>query len=421
MQDFGMQFHLVHQHGAGDVKWSPTGEVIATFETRGTIKLWSAYTGEMENSFTGSSTPRQIGWSPDGSKIAGLYDYGDEVKVYEIGTNQEYIQPENIQERNSGFFWVGENVLLYNNRQRIQIWNVQSNETEMLIDPEFSNPDLIALSPDGKTLASVNYGGEVLIVDLESEKILHTIQTGLKRGITDVVWSSDNRMLAIASLFENKVIVINASSGMISNTLEDDLLGRYLSWAQHDNELITSSGQGTILIWDIESGEILHAIKITETGILDLEMSHDGKLLAAIGGWGEIYMLNTSDWSIEVILQGLNEYLNSANLSFSPDGNKLASLSIVNEIYYLRESHYEIWDLNTQELIYEWNYYELASSIAYSPDGSYLASSACTIWDSLTWEVVFNEECNGSGVLWTPDNKFVVFVDNLVDFWGIRP
>jgi len=198
-------------------------------------------------------TPLQVSWSPDGSKIAGLYNNA-EIKIYDISTKQEYIQPENIQKMKGGFLWIDEMILLYNSNLRIQIWNIQSAETEMLIDPELGSPDLIALSPNGNTLAYVDFGGVVYLVDVESEEILYIIDTEITSGIQDVAWSSDNKMLGVASAWDKKVIVINAETGIVTNTLEDDSLRQYiyLAWTNNNNELLTGAGEGKILIWETD-------------------------------------------------------------------------------------------------------------------------------------------------------------------------
>lgn len=423
MSNFNMAFNFSNNRfWISNITWSPNGEKIATADAEGTIKLWNAYTGGLSQSFPYFTSPLFVAWSPDGSKIASLYN-DSTVKVYDIGTKQEFTQPENIQNANYGFLWVDESILLFNYDSRMQLWNVQSGEIEMFINPTFGKPRLIALSPNGKLLAYVEHSGNVLIVDVESGEILFTVTTGIDQGIRDIAWSSNNKFLGIGSEWDEKVIVINAETGEIINTLEDKSLNGYvrLTWSMLNNQLITGAWEGKILIWDIESSEIIHVFEMYQSAVMDLEISQDGSRLTAIGSRGEIYVWNTKDWEKEFILEGPNDGLLIAGLSISPDGNKIAASGFIFKDNFLRETRYQIWDTNTQDLIKEWKYEGVAYDIAFSPDGLLLASSTCNIWDSSTGELLFEDDCSGFNTLWTSDNKNVLITTDLIDFWGVYP
>jgi WD40 repeat protein len=205
--------------------------------------------------------------------------------------------------------------------------------------------------------------------------------------------------------------------------LEDDSLSGYvkLTWSKQNNQLITGAWDGKILIWDIETSQIIKLLEMFETAVMDLEISYDGSRLAAIGRSGEIYVWNTEDWKREFILQGPNDGLLIANLSFSPDGNRIISAGVEINKIAAGETRYQIWDCHSQLLTKEWNLGGVTRSISFSPDGQFLASSAGQIWNLSSEELELNEEYFGGNVLWAQDNEFVIFSGNTVDFWGINP
>ena len=426
MSNLNMVFNLAnHRYWVSNISWSPNGERIATADAEGTIKLWNAFTGTLSHSFVYPTSPRYIAWSSDGSKIAGLYGMNSSIiKVYDINTKQEYVQPENIQAANSWFLWVDESIVLFNYDSRMQFWDVQSGNTKMIINPEFGRPTFSTQSPDGKTLAFVERGGNVLFVDIATSEILLNVNTGLREGIEDVAWSFDNKYFGVGSKWENRAIVLSAETGQIFSMLEDDSLDYYvrLAWAKRNNQLVTgTAGNGKISIWDIQTSQIIQLLEMFEAEVMDLEISYDGNRLAAIGRRGEIYVWNTEDWKREFILQGPNDDLMVADLSFSPNGNNIASAGYLLRDNSLQQTRYQIWDCNSQKLIKEWNHKGFTNNISFSPDGQFLASSTGQIWNLSSEELVLNEEYFGGNVLWTQDYKFVIFSGISVDFWGINP
>jgi WD40 repeat protein len=413
-----------HFYRADNLAWSPAGEKIATVDAEGTIRIWNASGGGLLQTFIHISNPNSIVWSPDGSKIAVLYDAAT-IKVYDVSTKQEYVQPEGMLTANDEILWVGDRILLLNRDARIQSWNIQSGETEMLINPRFGRANLISLSHNGDKLAYVEQGGNVLIVDVKSGEILFNVNTKITDYVRDIAYSWNNQLIAIAS--NRKVILVNVETGEIKAIMEDRAYGSFtsLSWPVSENQLLIGTGDGKILIWDIETTKVINLLEMYETSILDLATSQNGYKLAAIGVRGEIYIWNTDDWNRESILQGSNEYLVVADLEFTPDGNHLASFGLLWETLY-DGARYQLWDLNANELFIEWfgdPGFLLATSISFSPDGSFLASSYGEIWDPFTGELLqrFKFDSAASDIVWTPDNKNVIITGDLVEFWGINP
>jgi WD40 repeat protein len=113
-----------------------------------------------------------------------------------------------------------------------------------------------------------------------------------------------------------------------------------------------------------------------------LELSADGKILAAGFKDGAIILWNTADWSTLMTLEGDSHYV--VELALSPDGKILVSPQIFGSLLFWSvpdggrlETFPE--DINTG-----------FQSFVFSPDGKYLAlfdnDSAVTIWDVAAWK-----------------------------------
>ena len=112
------------------------------------------------------------------------------------------------------------------------------------------------------------------------------------------------------------------------------------------------------------------------------------------------------------------------SLSWSPDGNYLA---VANQ-YGSGSSAWNrarIWDIQAQELITELaGHSDLITSVAWSPDGSRIATSSidqtAIIWDATTFEqlITINYEVPIEEIAWDSDNnRIATAIDFGVFIW----
>ncbi len=165
-----------------------------------------------------------------------------------------------------------------------------------------ANMNQVALSPDGKTLASSAYDGRLIIWD-------YTTKHQLKDFWPE---SQDN--------------IYNYSS---------------LLYTSDGKQLIAGKTNGEVVIYNTENWTVIKSIKIDGFGGKTLALSADNKFIAADASENIIKVIDLSSGSEVATMTGHKRTING--LAFSPDGKTLVSGAVDSTAY--------IWNATTGEII----------------------------------------------------------------------
>ncbi len=245
----------------------------------------------------------------------------------------------------------------------------------------------IAISHDGRLLASAGEDLTVKIWDIEAERELRTFKAHT-RSIVSVVFSPDDRTLA------------------------------------------TSSYDGTVKLWDVETGKKVATTPTPEDShdaAESLVFSADGRMLAVTslsGVEGRIKILDGKTLREIVSMSGHTFW---AQLAFSPDGRLLASSE--------KQESIKIWNtatgLHLRTLtgkIYD-QFTHNTSKIVFSADGKTIATGGSDrlvrLWDAVTGAElkIFRGHTNRvSSVFFTLDGKRLISSswDKTIRYWDIE-
>ncbi len=194
----------VPANGLRDARLSPTGKR-ALFEHRGDLFTVPLENGSWRNiTRTSGIADRHAVWSPDGERIAWFNDEGGEYGL--IIADQNGTAKRRIDLPNPTFFFV-------------PTW-----------------------SPDGSQLAFTDTDYRILVLNLDTEELIHVDTDGYAhpQRTMNPVWSTDSRWIAYARRLDNQlraIFVFDTQSGethQITDGMADaitpvwDLSGKYL-------------------------------------------------------------------------------------------------------------------------------------------------------------------------------------------------
>ena len=365
------------------IAFSPDGQLLASGSANGgTIKLWDVETGRNTATFTEKPEPESsmlcVVFSPDSTKLA--VGSAEGIKLLEVPTGKHIYTRQHIDIGELGF-----------------ALNVFS----------------VAFSPDGKKLASVSWDG-VKLWEVETGDNITTLQ-GHIRTVDSVAFSPDG--LTLASHMVGGIQMWEVGTGQHITTLaETSNFVTCFAYSPDGTRLATGSADArnaehTVKLWDIETGQSLATLRGHTNVVISVAYSRDGTLLASGSKDKTVKVWAVSTGENIATLQGHEKTVFS--VAFSPDGTKLASGS--------EDTSIRLWEVPAGKALYTLGgvnspqvpvvvlpatrpgeevsevqmndavdiepeiIRELVFSVAFSPDGTKLASAA---WDGVKlWDV----------------------------------
>src|SRR5262249_27687242 len=119
----------------------------------------------------------------------------------------------------------------------------------------------LALSPDGKRVASGSWDKTVKLWDVSSGKLIRTFK-GAPQQVESVAFSPDGVRLVAASRWMGSSVglhVWDAASGRLIQTLKDDG-ARWVVFSP-DGRMFATAGGAAVKLWDAATGRVLRTLR----------------------------------------------------------------------------------------------------------------------------------------------------------------
>jgi RNA polymerase sigma factor (sigma-70 family) len=376
------------QRWASALAFSPDGKTLAVACENQTVRLWDVATGKQTAELTGGGLT--VAFSRDG-KVLASGDWDGAVVVWDVGTRKELRRIPGHQGAVSA----------------------------------------IAISPDGKTLASGGGGmaserihhrdhqldNLIRLWEVSTGKALPPTRDPIAAAVT-VAFSPDGRLVASAG--KDKIVRLwQAATGQPLRRLPGHQGTVYVVAFSPDGKLLASGSKDqTIRLWDVATGKGIRTLTGHKGGVESLAFSPDGTRLASAGSWDRTARL----WDVATGKE-LRQLLGHAHgvvaVAFSPDGRKLATGGGFATLLPPPEDPNEvrIWDVDTgaELLRFKGPRNDFAVfALAFTPDGRTLISG-CRNGPLRAWEVTTGKqrmEIDGRGdgaLAISPDGKVLVW------------
>lgn len=250
----------------------------------------------------------------------------------------------------------------------------------------------MALSPNGRTLASPSEDKTVRLWDLEKGKVLKTLEH--KDPVACVVWSPNGKMLASGTSDEVYIWdVVTGRKIRIMRGFGGTAVG--IAWSPDGKILASVSDDTTVRLWDTASGRVLGKLKEDTGTLFDVAWSPDAKHLC-VGSWDNTVKV----WDAEVgeELRTLHGHMDDvSSVAWSPDGHHIASASFDRTV--------RIWNSETgqKEYVLEGHTARVVF-VSFLDSGRLLASlgdnGTVILWRTDTWaEVLWVKKIGDVGLL----------------------
>jgi WD40 repeat protein len=383
-----------HDHTILQVEFGPDGKTVASLSSDGTARLWDlAAPGQMTNPrvfrHEDNVDVYRVAFTPDGKTLASASADGT-VRLWDLTAPDPAAHPHILPHGQlidllaiapdgrtlaSALFNSGDGT--------VRLWDLTAPDPAAR--PRILHHDKpvlhIDFTPDNRTLATGTIDGTVRLWDLTAPDPAAQPGTIQHPGLAWFAIAPDGRMLASGSregVDTVRLWDLTAPDPVrAARVLRDDAPTHYLAFAPGGKTLAAAGGDGTVRLWDLTASDPAtgpHILNGHRGEISWVAFAPDGKTLASGAvksgdGTFRLWDLTAPDPAVSPrVIKGHEKTLHK--LVFAPDGERLATASIDGTV--------RVWDLMAADPAAGARLFSRDASVydlAFSPDGQTLVTA----------------------------------------------